>query len=177
MFDEQRAQRFPTPKKWDHAIDLKPNAPSTLPGKVYSLTQLEQQALQEFVKEHLKKGYIHPSKSPYAAPFFFIKKKDGKLCPVQDYRKVNEWTIKNRYPLPLIPGLINWVKGAALFSKFDIRWGYNNVWIKDSDEWKAAFITNLGLFEPRVMFFRLTNSPATFQTIMNEIFAPELREG
>ena len=99
----------------------------TLPGKIYSLTQSEQKALQEFIKEHLQKGYIRPSKSPYAAPFFFIKKKDGKLCPVQDYRRINEWTIKNRYPLPLIPELINRVKGATLFSKFDVRWGYNNV--------------------------------------------------
>ena len=79
VFSEQRAQRFPEPRIWDHAIDLKPGAPSTLPGKVYSLTQSEQQALQEFVKEHLAKGYIRPLKSPYAAPFFFIKKKDGKL--------------------------------------------------------------------------------------------------
>jgi hypothetical protein len=99
------------------------------------------------------------------------------LRPVQDYRKVNEWTIRNRYPLPLIPELINRVKGASLFSKFDVRWGYNNVRIKPGDEWKAAFITNKGLFEPRVMFFGLTNSPATFQTMMNAIFATELLEG
>ena len=73
--------------------------------------------------------------------------------------------------------MINHVKGAALFSKFDVRWGYNNVHIKAGDEWKAAFITNEGLFEPRVMFFGLTNSPATFQTMMNAIFTQELREG
>jgi hypothetical protein len=90
---------------------------------------------------------------------------------------VNEWTIKNRYPLPLIPELINRVKGTTLFSKFNICWGYNNVRIKEGDEWKAAFVTNQGLFEPRVMFFGLMNSPATFQTMMNEIFAEELREG
>ena len=177
VFSEQRAQRFPESRPWDHAIELKKDAPSTLPGKIYSLTQSEQKALQEFIKEHLQKGYIRPSKSPYAAPFFFIKKKDGKLRPVQDYRRINEWTIKNRYPLPLIPELINRVKGATLFSKFDVRWGYNNVRIKEGDEWKAAFITNQGLFEPRVMFFGLTNSPATFQTMMNEIFQEELREG
>ena len=174
VFSEQRAQRFPESRPWDHAIELKKDAPSTLPGKIYSLTQSEQKALQEFIKEHLQKGYIRPSKSPYAAPFFFIKKKDGKLRPVQDYRRINEWTIKNRYPLPLIPELINRVKGATLFSKFDVRWGYNNVRIKKGDEWKAAFITNQGLFEPRVMFFGLTNSPATFQTMMNEIFQEEL---
>ena len=177
VFSEQEAQRFPGPRIWDHAIELKKDAPATIPGRVYALTQSEQKALQEFLAEHLKKGYIRPSKSPYASPFFFIKKKDGKLRPVQDYRRVNEWTIRNRYPLPLIPELINCVKGSVLFSKFDVRWGYNNVRIKSGDEWKAAFITNEGLFEPRVMFFGLTNSPATFQTMMNAIFAQELREG
>jgi hypothetical protein len=70
------------------------------------------------------------------------------LWPIQDYCKVNEWTMKNRYPLPLIPELVNWVKGASLFSKFDVWWGYNNVRIKEGDEWKAAFTTNQGLFEP-----------------------------
>ena len=177
VFSEKESQRFPGPRIWDHAIELKKGAPSTLPGKVYPLTQTEQKALEEFIREHSKKGYIRPSKSPYASPFFFIKKKDGKLRPVQDYRKVNEWTIRNRYPLPLIPELINRVKGASLFSKFDVRWGYNNIRIKPGDEWKAAFITNKGLFEPRVMFFGLTNSPATFQTMMNAIFASELLEG
>ena len=89
---------------------------------------------------------------------------------------MNEWTICNRYPLPLISELISRVQGASLFSKFDIRWGYNNVHIKEGDEWKAAFITNQGLFKPRVMFFGLTNSPTTFQTMMNAIFAEELLE-
>ena len=85
VFGEKQAQRFPGPRIWDHAIELKPGAPATIPGKIYALTQSEQKALEEFVKEHLAKGYIKPSKSPYASPFFFIKKKDGKLRPVQDY--------------------------------------------------------------------------------------------
>ncbi len=109
-------------------------------------------------------------KSPYASPFFFIKKKDGKLQPVQDYRKLNALTIKNRYPLPLIPEIIDKVQDARLFTKLDIRWGYNNVRIKEGDEWKGAFKTNQGLYEPRVMFFGLTNSPSTFQTMMDTIF-------
>ena len=100
--------------------------------------------MEEFIKDHLAKGYIRPSKSLYASPFFFIKKKDGKLRLVQDYRKINEWMIKNRYPLPLILELIARVKGATIFTKFDIRWGYNNIRIKDGDQWKAAFITNKG---------------------------------
>jgi len=85
VFSEEAAQCFPEPCIWDHAIDLKPDAPSAIPGKIYSLTAQEQDELKKFVQEHSKKGYIHPSKSPYAAPFFFIKKKDGKLRPVQDY--------------------------------------------------------------------------------------------
>ena len=176
VFSEEESQRFPPARPWDHAIELLEGTPKAMPGKIYALTQAEQKAMEDFLKEHLKKGYIRPSKSRYAAPFFFVKKKDGKLRPVQDYRKLNEWTIRNAYPLPLIPELIARVKGAALFSKFDVRWGYNNIRIKQGDEWKAAFITNKGLFEPKVMFFGLTNSPATFQTMMNAIFEEELRE-
>ena len=78
-------------------------------------------------------------------------------------------TIKNRYPLPLIQELIDKLKSSKVFSKMDIRWGYNNIWIKEGDEWKAAFRTNKGLFKPTVMFFGLTNSPATFQAFMNHI--------
>src|SRR3954451_8819303 len=112
-----------------------------------------------------------------ASPFFFVKKKDGKLRPVQDYRKLNEMTIKNRYPLPLIQELVDKLKGAKYFTKLDIRWGYNNVRIKEGDEWKAAFRTNRGLFEPLVMFFGLTNSPATFQTMMNDLFRELIDQG
>ena len=111
------------------------------------------------------------------SPFFFIKKKDGSLRPVQDYQKLNEMTIKNRYPLPLIPKLIDKLKDAKYFTKLDIRWGYNNVQIKDGDEWKAAFRTNRGLFEPLVMFFGLTNSPATFQTMMNHLLRELVLDG
>ena len=94
------------------------------------------------MKENLDSGRIRPSKSPFASPFFFIQKKDGKLRPVQDYRKLNEVTKKNRYPLPLLSDTINRLMGAKFFTKFDVHWGYNNVRIKESDEWKAAFITN-----------------------------------
>jgi hypothetical protein len=128
------------------------------------------------VKEHTVRGTIRPSKSPYKSRFFYIKKKDGKLQPVQDYRPVNEWTIHNTYPLPLIPELIDQLSGCSLYTKSDIHWGYNNIWIKEGNEWKAAFITNEGLFKPTVMFFRLTNSPATFQTVMNPIFSDEITE-
>jgi hypothetical protein len=86
-------------------------------------------------------------------------------------------TVKNKYPLPLISDLINQLCGAKYFTKLDVCWGYNNVWSKEGNEWKATFRTNPRLFEPLVMFFRLTNSPATFQTMMNEIFQDLIMEG
>jgi len=176
VFSEEASHEFPPSRPWDHAINLKPDAPAALPGKLIPLSQAELEELRKFVKEHLGRGTIRPSKSPYKARFFYIKKKDRKLRPVQDYRPVNQWTIRNAYPLPLIPELINRLNGCSLYTKFDIRWGYNNVRIKEGDEWKAAFITNEGLFEPTVMFFGLTNSPATFQMMMNSIFSEEIAE-
>jgi len=145
--------------------------------KIYPLSLSEQVELDAFLKENLDSGRIHPSKSPMAAPVFFVKKKDSQLRLVQDYWRLNDMTIKNKYPLPLIPELIDQLRGAKYFTKLDVRWGFNNVWIKEGDEWKAAFRTNRGLFEPLVMFFGLTNSPATFQTMMNEIFEDMISEG
>jgi len=113
-----------------------------------------------------------------ASPFFFVSKKDSKkLRPCQDYRCLNKGTIKNAYPLPQVDELLDKLKGAKYFTKLDLRWGYNNVWIKEGDEWKAAFKMNKGLFEPLVMFFGLCNSPATFQNMMNDIFNMETNEG
>jgi Reverse transcriptase (RNA-dependent DNA polymerase) len=167
---------FPPSHPWDHTIKLKPGALAALSGKLIPLSQVEQEELWKFVKEHTARGTIQPLKSPYKAYFFYIKKKDGKLRPVQDYQPVNQWTICNAYPLPLIPELINRLSGCSLYTKFDIQWGYNNVQMKEGDEWKAAFITNEGLFEPTIMFFRLTNSLATFQMMMNSIFGEEIAE-
>ena len=90
---------------------------------------------------------------------------------------MNSWTIKNRYPLPLIPSLIDRLWDCSLFTGFDIEWGYNEVLVKPEDQWKAAFITNKGLYKPTVMFFGLTNSPATFQTMMNTIFRNLIDKG
>ena len=77
----------------------------------------------------------------------------------------------------MISELINKLQGAWYFTKLDICWGFNNVWMKDGDEWKAAFRTNRGLYEPLVMFFGLTNSPATFQTMMDGIFEDLISKG
>jgi hypothetical protein len=89
--------------------------------------------------------------SPLRAPVFFIKKKDGKLRFIQDYRALNAITRKNWYLVPLIDDLIHWLKGTHYFTKLEVQWGYNNVRIREGDEWKAAFCTNRGVFKPLVM--------------------------
>ena len=112
-----------------------------------------------------------------ASPFFYIKKKDGKLRPCQNYHYLNEWTIKNANPLPLISELMDKIQGAKYFTKLDVCWGYNNIRIKDGDQWKAAFKTNRGLFKPTVMFFGMCNSPVTFQSMMDATFKDLIDEG
>jgi hypothetical protein len=176
VFTKSKFDQLPPRRSWDHAIELKGDT-KPLTSKVYPLSKTEQITLDEFLEEHLSSGRIRPSKSPFAAPFFFVKKKSGDLRPVQDYRRLNDMTIKNRYPLPLVSELIDKLKDSRYFTKIDIRWGFNNVRIKEGDEHKAAFITNRGLYEPLVMFFGLTNSPATFQNMMNDIFRDLISAG
>jgi hypothetical protein len=93
LFSDEAADRFPPSREWDHTIDLKPGAPNAMDCKVYPMTRDEDASLEKFLDEMVGKGYIHPSKSPYASPFFFVKKKDGKLRPVQDYRWLNSHTV------------------------------------------------------------------------------------
>ena len=168
VFGKKQSERMPTRKLWDHAIEVKEGFVSRK-GKVYPLSREEREEVREFMKEQLQKGYIQLSKSLQTAPVFFVGKKDGKKRMVQDYRYLNEWTVKNNYPLPLILDVLENIGMKKMFTKMDLRWGYNNVRIKEGDEWKAAFITPEGSFEPTVMFFRLTNSPVTFQAMMNEL--------
>ena len=133
--------------------------------------------MREFIKEQLRKGYIHLSKLPQMAPVFFMGKKDGKKRMVQDYRYLNEWTIKNNYPLLLISDMLENIRTKKVFTKMNLRWGCNNVRIKKGDEWKAVFTTPEGSFKSMVMFFGLTNSPAIFQTMMNEVLRDLINTG
>ena len=130
--------------------------------------------MDQFIEENLVKGFIRSSKSPQTSPIFFISKKDRGKQMVMDYRYLNQGTVKNNYPLPLISQLIDRVKGCNLFMKMDLRWGYNNVWIWVGDKWKRAFMTTQGSFEPTVMFFGMCNSPRTSQQMMNDIFTDML---
>jgi hypothetical protein len=168
VFSETAFDSLPKRRKWDHAIELECE-PSPRFHKVYPMTLTEQTEMDIFLEEALATGRIRQSKSPLGAPVFFIKKKDRKLRFVQDYWALNAITRKNRYPLPLIDDLIHRLKDVCYFTKLDVRWRYNNVRIREGDKWKAVFRTNRGLFEPLVMYFGLTNNPATFQTMMNEL--------
>ncbi len=120
VFSKQASHRLPQHQPWDHAIDLIPGA-TFRKSSVYCLTPSETTALKDYIMDHLRRGYIRPSKSPMASPFFFVDKKDGKLRPVQDYRRLNDITVKNAAPLPLIPDLIDKLHNAHYFTKLNIR--------------------------------------------------------
>jgi hypothetical protein len=171
VFDKKMADVLPEHRPYDMAIDLQPGA--TVPwGPIYTLSTAELQALKDYLDDSLAKGAIRPSKSPAGAPLLFVKKKDGTLRPCVDYRRLNEITVKNRCPLPLIGEMLQQVgqSKARVFTKIDLRAAYNLVRIKKGDEWKTAFRCRYGHFEYQVMPFGLTNAPATFQQIMNDIF-------
>jgi len=111
------------------------------------------------------------------SPVHFVAKKDGKRRIVQDYHHINQWTVKNGYLLPLITDILDGVGKRKVFTKLDLRWGYNNVRIKERDKWKAAFTMHIGAYEPTVIYFGLTNSPATFQTMINDLFRDLINQG
>jgi len=102
--------------------------------KVYLLSREEREEVREFIQEQLRKGYIQPLKSPQIALVFFVGKKNGKKWMIQNYRYLNEWTIKNNYPLLLISDIVENIDKKKVFTKMDLRWGYNNVWIKKGDK-------------------------------------------
>jgi len=167
---------MPTRKVWDHAINLK-EIFKPQKERIYLLSKNEREEVQNFVEDQLRKRYIRLLKSPQTSPVFFVGKKDGNKRMVIDYRNLNDQTVKNNYPLLLITDLIDNMRSKRVFTKIDLWWGFNNIRIKEGDEWKEAFTTHMGSFEPTVMFFGITNSPATFQAMMNEILRDMINEG
>ena len=125
----------------------------------------------------MRKGYIRLSKSPQMSLVFFVSKKNGGKRIIMDYHNLNDQTIKNNYPLPLIMDLIDNMGSKQVFTKMDLWLGFNNMRIKKGNEWKKAFITYVGSFEPTVMFFGITNLPAIFQAMINEILRDIINEG
>jgi len=176
VFGKVESEKMLVRKVWDHAIDLQ-NDFKASKVRVYPLSRNEKEKVQKFIDEHLKKGYIRPSKLPQTSPVFFVGKKDGGKRMVMDYRRLNKQMVKNNYLLPLITDLVDSMGNKRIFTKMDLRWGYNNVRIKEGDKWKAVFTTHVGSYELVVMFFGMTNSPATFQGMMNKILRDMINEG
>ena len=125
VFGKLESERMPVRKVWDHIIDLN-NDFKASKARVYPLSRNEKEEVQKFVDKHLKKGYIRSSKLPQTSPVFFIGKKDGGKCMVMDYRRLNKQTVKNNYPLPLITDLVDSMGNKRVFTKMDLRWGYNS---------------------------------------------------
>jgi len=133
VFEKVESERMLTRKIWDHAIDLKETF-KPWKGKIYPLFKNEREEVQNFIENQLRKGYIRPSKSPQTSPVFFVGKKDRNKRMVMDYRNLNSQTVKNNYPLPLITDLIDNMSSKKVFTKMDLRWGFNNMRIKEGDE-------------------------------------------
>ncbi|TYK21201.1 pol protein [Cucumis melo var. makuwa] len=131
-------------------------------------TELKELKVQ--LQELLDKGFIRPSVSTWGAPVLFVKKKDGSMRLCIDYRELNKVTVKNRYPLPRIDDLFDQLQGATVFSKIDLRSGYHQLRIRDSDIPKTAFRLRYRHYEFIVISFGLINAPAVFMDLMNRVF-------
>ena len=166
MFDLEKYMGLPEYQPWDHKIPLQPN--TTPPFRsLFALTLKELDALKKYIVEKTRLGHIRPSTSSAGAPILFAKKKDGSLRLCVDYRGLNNITIKNKYPLPLIQELLQRLSEAKYFTKLDLKDGYNHIRMAKGEEWKTAFRTRYGHFEYLVMPMGLTNAPASFQELIN----------
>ncbi|KAJ1038883.1 hypothetical protein NDA10_003520 [Ustilago hordei] len=169
VFDEVEADKLPHHTEHDIHLELIEGGKPPQ-GPLYLKGPKEMSELRRYLDENLEKGFIRPSKSPARSPVLFVPKKDGGLRLCVDYRGLNEITVKNRAPLPLIEEQLFLLRKARIYTKLDLRAAYNLIRIAKGDEWKTAFGTQLGLYEYLVMPFGLANAPAHFQSFINDIF-------
>ena len=160
---------LPPHRHIDHRIDIVPGA-SPPSRKPFRLSQPELLELKRVLEQLLARGFIQPSVSPYGAPVFFVPKPDGSLRFICDWRELNRITIRNKACIPNVEDLFDRVQGARFFSHLDLHLGYNQVLVRDEDVFKTAIATPFGHFEWRVMGLGMTNAPATFQTLMTDVF-------
>lgn len=173
VFSPKEAERLPPHRTGDHHIELMPGG--KLPfGPLYGMSREELTALWEWLDENLPKGFIRPSSSPVASPVLFVKKPGGGLRFCVDYRALNNITVKDRYPLPLITESLNNLSGMKYFSRIDIISAFNNLRIEEGQEYLIVFRTRFGLYESLVMPFGLTGAPATFQRYINNALREHL---
>lgn len=167
VFSKKEASQLPPHRPQDHKVPLKAG---TIPPyqRMYGMSQAELLVVKKYIEENLSKGFIRASSSPAAAPILFVKKPGGGLRLCVDYRKLNELTEKDRYPLPLIKETLSQISRAKLFTKIDIIAAFNRLCMAKGEEWKTAFATRMGLFEYTVLPFGLTGGPASFQRYIND---------
>ena len=171
VFNQESSNSLPPHRPgFDCEIELIPGA-RLYKGPIYPMNPLQTEEADKYIEENLIKGFIRPSKSPAAYPVLFQKKKDGSLRFCVDYRKLNEVTIKDSYPLPLYILFFEQVRGSIYFTKLDLKAAYNLVRIRKGDEYKTAFRTRRGHYEYSVMPFGLTNAPAVFQRFINFVLS------
>ncbi|XP_073121684.1 uncharacterized protein [Henckelia pumila] len=166
---------LPPMREIDFSIELVPGT-LAISKAPYRMAPLELKELKDQLEDLLNKGYIRPSVSPWGAPVLFVRKKDGSMKLCIDYRQLNQVTVKNRYPLPRIDDLFDQLQGSSVYSKIDLRSGYHQLRVRESDVSKTAFRTRYGHYEFIVIPFGLTNAPAVFMILMNRIFQKYLDE-
>jgi transposase InsO family protein len=168
MFSKEASDTLPPHRSYDHQIHLdKPNTLSFSP--LYKMTTEELEEVKRYLTDNLHKGFIEPSQSPFAAPVLFVKKPNGSLRFCIDFRKLNELTRKDRYPLPLIDEMLARISKAKVFTKLDIRQAFHRIRIHPDSEELTTFRTRYGSYKCKVLPFGLTNGPATYQRYMNDV--------
>ena len=168
VFRSELPSGLPPERGVEHTIEVEEGSkPPHRP--LYQLSPAELEASKEYVEDLLTKGKIRRSKSPYGAPLFFVKE-PGKLRGVVDYRALNRITKRNNSPIPRSDEMFDRLGGAKFFSRLDFKTGFHQIRMRPSDVEKTAFNTKYGQFEYLVMPMGACNAPATFQSLMNEIF-------